>query len=166
MGSLACARPANATRPSPWFDGARLPGYRFRLHHYQVRTRFPRWEACRLVLRPQRGRAARRRTRGAHRTARPLSRSGCHARHPGRGNHWLRRAHVRESLRRRLPHGRDRGACPRGGGVRARCELRFGHRRAGHEGPLARRRHHHRHRRERGLLIWLRVVPGKLRILT
>ena len=79
MGSLACARPANATRPSPWFDGARLPGYRFRLHHYQVRTRFPRWEACRLVLRSQRGRASRRRPCGAHRVARPLSRSGCHA---------------------------------------------------------------------------------------
>ena len=79
MGGLACARPANATRSRPRLDGARLPGYRFRLHHYQVRTRFPRWEACRLVLRSQRGRASRRRTRGAHRTARPLSRSGCHA---------------------------------------------------------------------------------------
>lgn len=38
------------------------------------------------------------------------------------------------------------------------AELRVGHRRAGHEGPLARWRHHHRHRRERGLLIRLRIV--------
>ena len=118
----------------------------------------PDGKLVQLVLRPQRRRASRRRPYGTHRAARPLSRSGCHARHPGRGNHWLRRAHVRESLRRRLPHGRDRGACPRGGSVRARCELRVGHRRAGHEGPMARWRHHHRHCRERGLLIGLRIV--------
>ena len=52
----------------------------------------------------------------------------------------------------------DRGARPRGGSVRARYELCVGHRRAGHEGPLARWRHHHRYRRKRGLLIGLRIV--------
>ena len=114
VGSRTCARPANTARPSPRLDSARLLGHRFGFHHHQVRACFPRWEACRLVLRPQRGRAARRCPRCAHRVARPLSHGGRDAQHPRRGDHRLRRAHVREGVRRRLPHGRNRGTRPRG----------------------------------------------------
>ena len=70
---------------------------------------------------------------------------------------------ILQGIFHRIPCRRDGCPCESRVPVHAGHHVSSRYRRPGHEGHLARPRHHHEHSRQRGMFLRLRFLPGKLR---